>query len=208
MANVLLAAFKAVVGILANSVAIIMDAVNNLSDALSSVITIVGTKLSERPADREHPFGFGRVEYFSAIIIAVIVLSAGITSLIESVKKIFEPTEPEYTNVTLVVIAVAIVVKLILGMFVKKQGEQLNSDALIASGSDALFDAVITLATLISAGIMLLWQVSLDGILGALISVVIIKAGFEMLASPVNELLGARISPDLLKAIKKGGFGL
>lgn len=208
MANVLLAAFKAVVGILANSVAIIMDAVNNPSDALSSVITIVGTKLSERPADREHPFGFGRVEYFSAIIIAVIVLSAGITSFIESVKKIFEPTEPEYTNVTLVVIAVAIVVKLILGMFVKKQGEQLNSDALIASGSDALFDAVITLATLISAGIMLLWQVSLDGILGALISVVIIKAGFEMLASPVNELLGARISPDLLKAIKKGGFGL
>ena len=208
VANVLLAAFKAVVGILANSVAIIMDAVNNLSDALSSVITIVGTKLSERPADREHPFGFGRVEYFSAIIIAVIVLSAGITSLIESVKKIFEPTEPEYTNVTLVVIAVAIVVKLILGMFVKKQGEQLNSDALIASGSDALFDAVITLATLISAGIMLLWQVSLDGIPGALISVVIIKAGFDMLASPVNELLGARISPDLLKAIKKGGFGL
>ena len=208
VANVLLAAFKAIVGVLANSVAIIMDAVNNLSDALSSVITIVGTKLSERPADREHPFGFGRVEYFSAIIIAVIVLSAGITSLIESVKKIFEPTEPEYTNVTLVVIAVAIVVKLILGMFVKKQGEQLNSDALIASGSDALFDAVITLVTLISAGIMLLWQVSLDGILGALISVVIIKAGFEMLASPVNELLGARISPDLLKAIKKGGFGL
>ena len=203
VANVLLAAFKAIVGVLANSVAITMDAVNNLSDALSSVITIVGTKLSERPADREHPFGFGRVEYFSAILIAVIVLSAGITSLIESVKKIFEPTEPEYTTVTLIVIVVAIVVKLILGLFVKKQGEQLNSDALIASGSDALFDAVITLATLISAGIMLLWQVSLDGILGALISVVIIKAGFEMLASPVNELLGARISPDLLKAIKK-----
>ena len=108
VANVLLAAFKAIVGVLANSVAIIMDAVNNLSDALSSVITIVGTKLSERPADREHPFGFGRVEYFSAIIIAVIVLSAGITSLIESVKKIFEPTEPEYTNVTLIVIVVAI----------------------------------------------------------------------------------------------------
>ena len=91
-ANVLLAAFKAAVGILASSVAIIMDAVNNLSDALSSVITIIGTKLSQRPADREHPFGFGRIEYFSAIIIAVIVLSAGITSLIESVKKIFDPT--------------------------------------------------------------------------------------------------------------------
>lgn len=203
VANVLLAAFKATVGLLASSVAIIMDAVNNLSDALSSVITIIGTKLSARLADREHPFGYGRVEYFSAIIIAVIVLSAGITSLIESVKKIFEPTEPDYNTVTLVVIVVAIVVKLVLGQFVKKQGKKLKSDALIASGSDALFDAVITLATLVSAGIMLLWHVSLDGILGALISVVIIKAGIEMLASPVNELLGARVSQDLVKEIVK-----
>jgi cation diffusion facilitator family transporter len=203
VANVLLATFKAVVGILASSVAIIMDAVNNLSDALSSVITIVGAKLSERPADREHPFGFGRIEYFSAIIIAVIVLSAGITSLIESVKKIFEPTEPEYTTVTLVVIIAAIVVKLALGQYVKRQGEQLKSDALTASGADALFDAVITLATLVSAGIMLLWQVSIDGILGTLISLVIIKAGIEMLSSPVNELLGARISPELVHDIKQ-----
>ena len=203
VANVLLAAFKAVVGILASSVAIVMDAVNNLSDALSSVITIIGTKLSERPADREHPFGFGRVEYFSAIIIAVIVLSAVVTSLIESVKKIIEPTEPDYTTVTLIVIAVAIVVKLILGQYVKRQGQQLKSDALIASGSDALFDAIITLATLVSAGIMLLWHVSLDGILGALISIIIIKAGFDMLASPINELLGARVSDKLVKDIKK-----
>ena len=203
IANVLLAVFKAVVGLLASSVAIVMDAVNNLSDALSSVITIVGTKLSQRPADRKHPFGFGRIEYFSAIIIAVIVLSAGVTSLIESIKKIIEPTTPTYTTVTLIVIIVAIVVKLVLGRYVKSQGEKLKSDALIASGSDALFDAVITLATLISAGVMLLWHVSLDGILGALISLVIIKAGIEMLASPVNELLGAKISPELLSQIKK-----
>ena len=202
-ANVLLAGFKAAVGLMASSVAIVMDAVNNLSDALSSVITIVGTKLSQRPADRQHPFGFGRIEYFSAIIIAVIVLSAGITSLIESVKKIFDPTEPAYTTTTLIVIVVAIVVKLILGRYVKGKGEQQKSDALIASGSDALFDAVITLATLVSAGIMLLWGVSLDGILGALISVVIIKAGVEMLASPVNELLGTSISAELTKQIVK-----
>ena len=203
IANVMLAGFKAAVGILASSVAIVMDAVNNLSDALSSVITIVGTKLSQRPADRKHPFGFGRIEYFSAIIIAVIVLSAGITSLIESVKKIFDPTEPSYTTTTLVVIVVAIVVKLILGQYVKRKGEQLKSDALIASGSDALFDAVITLATLISAGVMLLWGVSLDGILGALISLVIIKAGTEMLVSPVNELLGTSITADFAKQIQK-----
>ena len=201
-ANVLLAGFKAFVGILASSVAIVMDAVNNLSDALSSVITIVGTKLSQRQADRKHPFGFGRVEYFSAIIIAVIVLSAGITSLIESVRKIFNPTEPTYTTVTLIVIVVAIVVKLILGQYVKRKGVQLKSDALIASGSDALFDAVITLATLVSAGVMLLWNFSLDGMLGALISIVIIKAGVEMLASPVNELLGKSISAELTNQIK------
>ena len=203
IANVLLASFKAVVGLLANSVAIVMDAVNNLSDALSSVITIVGTKLSQRPADRKHPFGFGRIEYFSAIIIAVIVLSAGITSLIESAKKIIYPTQPEYTETTLIVIIVAIIVKLVLGRYVRNKGVQLNSDALIASGSDALFDAVITLATLVSAGVMLLWGVSLDGILGVLISIVIIKAGVEMLSSPVNELLGARISQELVHDIKQ-----
>ena len=201
-ANVLLAAFKAVVGLIAGSVAIVMDAVNNLSDALSSVITIVGTKLSQRPPDREHPFGFGRVEYFSAIIIALIVLAAGVTSLIESVKKIITPTEPSYTTVTLVVIIVAIAVKLLLGRYVKRKGEQLNSDALVASGSDALFDAIITLATLISAGIMLLWDVSIDGWLGAAISILIIKAGFEMLASPINELLGKKVSPELTRQIK------
>ena len=203
VANVLLAAFKAIVGIIASSVAIVMDAVNNLSDALSSVITIIGTKLSQRPADREHPFGFGRIEYFSAIIIAVIVLSAGITSLIESVKKIIEPTEPSYTTPTLIVIVVAIVVKLLLGWYVKRKGKQLKSDALTASGSDALFDAIITTATLVSAGVMLIWGISLDGILGALISIVIIKAGVEMLASPVNELLGARVSPELITQIKQ-----
>ena len=202
-ANVLLAAFKAGVGLVASSVAIVMDAVNNLSDALSSVITIVGTKLSQRPADRKHPFGFGRIEYFSAIIIAVIVLSAGITSLIESVKKIFNPTEPSYTTVTLVVIVVAIAVKIVLGLYVKRKGMQLKSDALIASGSDALFDAIITLATLVSAGIMLLWNVSIDGYLGALISLVIIKAGIEMLASPVNELLGTSIPAELTSQIKQ-----
>ena len=200
--NVLLAGFKALVGLLAHSVAIVLDAVNNLSDALSSVITIIGTKLSVRPADKEHPFGYGRVEYFTAIIISAIVLTTGITSLVESVKKIINPTQPDYTTITLIVIVAAIVTKLVLGWYVRKQGQKLESDALIASGSDALFDAVITLATLISAGIMLIWNVSLDGYLGVLISAVIIKAGIEMLASPINQLLGASASAQLIHQIK------
>ncbi|MBO6095775.1 MAG: cation transporter [Bacteroidales bacterium] len=200
--NVLLASFKALVGLLAHSVAIVLDAVNNLSDALSSIITIIGTKLSVKPADRKHPFGYGRVEYFTAIIIAVIVLMTGITSLIESVKKIINPTRPEYTTVTLVIIIVAILAKLGLGWYVRSQGKKLDSDALVASGSDALFDAVITLATLVSAGIMLIWNFSIDGYLGALISLLIIKAGVEMLASPINQLLGERASQDLVHQIK------
>ena len=203
VANVLLAAFKALVGVLSHSVAIILDAVNNLTDVLSSVITIVGTKLSLKPADRNHPYGHGRIEYFSAIIIAVIVFSAGATSLYESIGKIIHPSEPTYTVTSLVIVAVAIVVKLVLGRFVKKKGEDLHSDALIASGSDALFDAVITAATLLSAGVMLIWHVSLDGYLGAIISIVILKAGVEMIDNPVSELLGARVSPELSRAIRQ-----
>ena len=202
-ANVLLAGFKVLVGLKASSVAIMMDAANNLSDALSSVITIVGTKLSQRPADRKHPFGHGRIEDFSAIVISVIVLSAGVTLLVESVKKLFAPVEPNYSSVTLIVISVAIIVKLVLGYYVKNKGKELNSDALIASGSDALFDAIITLATLASAAIMIVWGISLDGILSALISIVIIKAGVEMLSSPVNELLGTSIPAELTSQIRK-----
>ena len=201
-ANVLLATFKAVVGLAAGSVAIVMDAVNNLTDVLSSVITIVGTKLSSKPADHEHPFGHGRIEYFSAIIIAVIVLMAGVGSLVESIKKIIDPTVPQYTTVTLVVIIVAIIVKIVLGRYVKKTGKRLKSDALIASGADALFDAFVTLATLVSAGIMLLWNVNLDGFFGILISLVILKACVEMLSSPINELLGSRISSDFVAQVK------
>lgn len=203
IANVLLAAFKAAVGLMSGAIAIVMDAVNNLSDMLSSVITIVGAKLSERPADRKHPFGYGRVEYFSAIIISVIVIFAGSTSLVESVKKIIEPTTPSYSTLTLLVIIIAIVIKLVLGLYVGREGKRLKSDALIASGADALFDAVVTLFTLISAGIMLLWHVNLDGIFGTLISLIIVKAGIEMLASPVGELLGSRISPELVEKLKE-----
>lgn len=202
-ANILLAAFKAMVGALAGSVAIIMDAVNNLSDALSGVITIVGTKLSARPADNKHPFGHGRIEYLSAIVISVIVLVAGASSFIESAKKILNPTVPRYTTLTLVVIIVAILVKLVLGRYVKAQGRKLKSDSLVASGADATFDAVVTLSTLVSAGIMLVAGVNLDGIFGTLISIVIIKSGFEMLGSPINQLVGMGVPRQLTDEIRK-----
>lgn len=202
LANIGLAAFKAAVGLLANSIAVILDAVNNLSDALSSVITIVGMKLATRPADKKHPFGHGRIEYFSALIIALIVLMAGITSLWESVKKILHPEPSDFTYISLIIITVAIFVKIFLGRFVKKTGEEVNSDALIASGEDARFDAFISLTTLISAGVMMLFDIQLDGWLGAAISLVIIKAGVEMVMSPVSQLLGNRNDSQFTRDIK------
>ena len=144
--NVFLAAFKAVIGLMSNSIAVILDAVNNLSDALSSIITIVGTKLAGKLPDKKHPLGYGRIEYLSALTVAGIIFYAGVTSAVESVEKILYPEKPEYGTISLVIIAAAVVVKIVLGKYVKSQGETVNSGSLIASGSDALFDAVLSLS--------------------------------------------------------------
>ena len=144
IANVFLASFKAGVGLLSHSVAVVLDAVNNLSDALSSIITIIGTKLAAKEPDKKHPLGHGRYEYLTAMVISVIVLYAGFTSLIESVKKIISPEKPDYSTISLIIIAVAVLVKIILGTYVKKVGRDVKSDSLIASGTDALFDSIIS----------------------------------------------------------------
>ena len=129
IANVLLAAFKAVIGLAVSSVAIVMDAVNNISDAASSVITIIGTRLAGREPDRKHPFGYGRIEYLSAMIIAILVLYAGVTAFVESVKKVIHPDMPDYGTVSLVIVAAAVIVKIVLGRYVKSVGKKVNSDA-------------------------------------------------------------------------------
>ena len=147
LANVVLAGFKAIIGIFSHSIAILLDSVNNLTDALSSVITIVGTKLAGKPADRQHPFGHGRAEYLSALVISVIILYVGITSLVESVKKILEPQIPDYTSHTFIIVGAAVIVKISLGLFVKSTGKRVNSDSLVASGQDALMDSVISIST-------------------------------------------------------------
>ena len=201
--NVFLASFKAVVGLLSNSIAITLDAVNNLSDALSSTITIIGTKLAGKKPDKKHPMGHGRIEYISAAIIAMIILYAGITSLIESVKKIINHVTPEYGAAALIIVAVAIVVKIVLGTFVKKTGEKVNSDALKASGKDALFDSIISASTLIAAIVFLLTGVGIEAYLGAVISVIIIKSGIDMLRETLSQILGERVNSELTNEIKK-----
>ena len=137
MANLVLAGFKAGVGLLANSIAIISDAVNNLSDALSSIITIIGTKLAGKTPDKNHPYGYGRLEYMTSLIVSGIVLYAGLTALVESVKKIITPETVDYSATTLIILVAGIIVKFVLGLYVKKKGQEVNSDSLVASGSDA-----------------------------------------------------------------------
>ena len=200
--NLILVAFKATIGILVNSIAITLDAVNNLTDALSSIITIIGTKLAGKAPDKEHPYGYGRIEYFASIIIAAIVLWAGITALMESWPKILNPDVTSYTTVSLVIIAVAVVVKFMLGRYVKGVGEEINSPALVASGSDAYFDAILSFSTLVAAIISIFWHISLEGILGVIISIVIIKASIDMLRETVDSMIGARVDSEFSQKLK------
>jgi len=208
VANVLLAAFKAAVGLLSNSIAIVLDAVNNLSDAASSVITIVGTKLAGKQPDRKHPYGYGRVEYLTNIVIAVIVLWAGITSLQESITRIINPEEASYDTITLVIVAVAVVAKIALGLFTKRRGVVLNSGSLIASGTDALMDSIISAATLVAAFVFIFTGISLEAWLGAIISAVIIKAGIDMLREVISRLIGERIDEETSHAVKQAVVGV
>lgn len=201
--NLLLVGFKAFVGLVSNSIAVILDALNNLSDALSSVVTIIGAKLGAKQPDKKHPLGYGRIEYLSSMIVAALVLYAGVTSLVESVKKIIHPEAAEYTTVSIVIISVAIVVKLLLGLYVKKQGKRVNSGALTASGSDALFDAILSASVLASAIIYLIWGVSLEAYVGVVIAAFIIKAGVEMMIETLNDIIGKREDADAVRELKE-----
>ena len=202
-ANLFLAGFKAVVGLTANSIAIVMDAVNNLSDAASSVITIIGTKLAGKEADRKHPFGYGRVEYLSAMIISMLVLYAGLTAFVASVKKILQPDTPDYSTASLIIVAVAVLVKLLLGSYVKGVGKKYRSGSLINSGADAMLDAVISASTLVAAGVFLLFHLSLEAWLGAIIALVIIRSGVGMLRETLSKILGERADAQLAQDIKR-----
>ena len=203
LANLFLAGFKAGVGILSNSISITLDAVNNLTDALSSVITIVGTRLANKAPDREHPLGHGRIEYLTASIISLLVLYAGFTSLIESGKKILHPEEPSYSMISLVIIFVAVLVKFFLSRFVKRRGEKVNSQNLIASGEDAGNDAILSLSVFLSALFFRFTGISLEAYVGVVISVFILKAGWELLQETLSQILGARADSKFTKEIKE-----
>lgn len=200
--NIVLVAFKAAVGFVSGSVAIIMDALNNLTDVLSSVITIVGTKIAAKAPDKKHPYGHGQVEYVTSITVAVVILLAGVTALVESGKKIVEPEAAVYSVLSLIIIAVSVAGKLLLGRYVKARGRALNSEALIGSGTDALLDALISLSTLAAAVVSMLWHVNPEGWLGLVIAVVMLRSGVQLLMTSLGEIIGARVDSELSGRLK------
>lgn len=201
--NILLAGFKAAVGIFSNSIAIVLDAVNNLSDVISSVVTILGVKIAKKSPDKKHPLGHGRIEYLSAMLVSAIVIYAGVAAFAEAVKKIIHPVMPKHTVISFILISVSIVVKLLLGFYVKKKGESVGSVALIASGKDALFDAAISVSVLISVIVLFATEKSIEAYVGLLISVFIVKSGMEMLLETLDDVLGKRAEASLTKKIKE-----
>ncbi|MBR5995856.1 MAG: cation transporter [Eubacteriaceae bacterium] len=201
--NMVLAGVKATVGLASHSIAVVLDAVNNLSDALSSVITILGTKLSGKQPDKKHPMGYGRVEYLSATVVAALVIYAGIAALYESTVRIIIPETSEYTAVSVIMIGLAVAVKLLLGRYVKRRGEAVGSDSLQASGTDALSDAVLSASVLACALIKTLTRISLEAYIGVIISVFIIRSGVGIIRETISEIIGQRTDTELSQKVKE-----
>lgn len=203
LGNVGLVALKATIGFIAGSISIIMDAVNNLTDALSSVVTIIGTKVAGRKPDYNHPYGHGRVEYITSLIVAAIILVAGGSAIYESILSLINPSKATYTDLSLIIISIAIVIKVALGLFFRKMGKKTSSEALKGSGIDALFDAILSLTILIGAIVSRFTGVVIEGYLGLLVGLFIIKSGIEILTNSLSSIVGKRASNETALALKK-----
>ena len=207
LGNILLVLFKGIVGFLANSVSIIMDAINNLTDALSSVITIIGTKLSNKKADKKHPYGYGRIEYITSTLIAALILFAGGMAVYESINSIIDyytnGTMPDYQIYSIIIISAAIVAKIVLGLYFRYQAKKVDSDNLNSSGLDALFDSVLSFGTLISLIFAMTLNFYIEGYVGILIGLFIIKSGIELIKESLSSMIGNRFERDYVLAIKK-----
>ena len=201
--NILLVGFKAFIGFLAMSVSIIMDALNNLTDALSSLITIIGTKLANKKPTKKHPYGYGRIEYITSTIIAFIILFAGGTAIYESIVSIIEGQVATYDKWSIIIVSVAVVVKVMLGLYFRRKAKKVDSSSLKSSGTDALFDSLLSLSTLVAIIISLTAGINIEGYLGILIGIFIIKSGIEALLESLSSIVGSRYDSDKAKEIKE-----
>lgn len=202
LCNLLLFGGKLAVGALANSIAIMADAFNNLSDAGSSIVTLAGFKMADKPADREHPFGHGRIEYVSGLVVAFLILLVGVQLFMSSVEKILHPEALQSGVAALVILVLSIIVKLFMGLYYRHVGQKIDSPSLKAAMTDSISDVVATAAVLLSVAIFLCFQINVDGIIGALVAVFVFAAGIKTVRDTLNPLLGQAPDPQLVEDIK------
>ncbi|MEG1613694.1 MAG: cation diffusion facilitator family transporter [Clostridia bacterium] len=203
LSNIVLFSLKIIVGILSGSISIIADAINNLSDAGSSVVTLLGFKMASRPADDQHPFGHARYEYVAGMIITIIVLIIGVTLFKSGIEKIINPSAVEVKTVTYVVLACAIVIKLLQGLLYKNFGKSINSQTLLASAADSRNDVITTIAVLISTIIIHTTGLNIDGYVGILVSLFIVISSIGMLKEIINPLIGSTPDKEFVDKIAK-----
>lgn len=199
--NLLLFAAKITTGILLNSISVMADAFNNLSDAASSIVSFVGVKMAEKPADEDHPFGHGRIEYISAFIVAFIVIQVGFSLFKSSLGKILHPEELSFNLVSVGILLMTILVKLWMALFNRKLGGRIHSSVMLATSADSMGDVCATSATIFSIVVFGIWHVNLDGIVGLVVSVLVMVAGVNIARDTLAPLIGAPIDPKIYKKI-------
>lgn len=200
--NVLLFIAKFLVGFFINSVAILADSFNNLSDCLSSIITLLGFKLGAKPADKEHPFGHGRMEYISGLIVSFMILLIGFEFLKTSFLKIFNPEEVNFTPIALIILIFTVLVKIWQAMFNAKLGKMINSKSLIATAMDSRNDVIITITTILSLVIYKFLGINLDGIFGVIVALFLIYAGINLAKDTLSPLIGEAIDGEVAEKLK------
>ena len=201
--NIILFAVKAIIGLVIGSISVTADAFNNLSDAASSIISFVGVKIANRPADREHPFGHGRYEYIAALVVAFLVFEVGVTCFRSSLDKVFHPQAIEFKLVLVIILGLSILVKVWLAIFNRKLGKKINSSVMKATSADAFGDVLITSATVISIIVGYFTNLKIDGYMGLLVSLLVLYAGFGIAKDTLEPLIGEAISPETYDLITK-----
>lgn len=200
--NLFLVGVKATAGVVSGSVSVLTDAINNATDVLSSLVTLVGTKLAQRKPDRKHPHGHGRIEYLTQVIVGVFILAVGVMAIVQSVPRVEKPVVASYSTLTLAVILFSMVLKFLIARYFKKVGKETNSGSLEASGVDAMFDMLLTAGTLVGALISLVFGISIDGWIGLVISAFIIKTALEIITDGMTDIIGGRVDDKLVRRIR------
>ena len=201
--NVLLFIVKFIVGSLMNSISIVADGFNNLSDAGSSIISFVGVKMANKPADEEHPFGHGRMEYIAALVVAFLVIEVGLSFLKDGIQKIRDPRELQFHLVPMLILILSVGIKLWLGLFNKKLGKKINSKVMLATSADSMGDVITTTATIASILVFKVFGINIDGFVGIGVSLIVMWAGIGIARDTLEPLLGEAVPKDVYEKITK-----